>query len=513
MHFGKRLASVCSRAPFRACTVITSLALGQGCNWNKFEDIADGASIRVYDAPAEYRKSNYGAVLTTLKTDEGKPTEASRLIVSAGADSPVVFETVWASDDFSGASSTRCKKKEQCAKGVGIGAALIPFPLWGAATPQPQRGCVLTPGLPNAYVFCETNTSASNNYELKLQDIYAPGDKSTVHFSGAGLPEKYPLGVALLGVHVVRNLDRMPERGTLFFQPDLMGTSEGNVPYNQRLDFVDPRTKDKFSNGVEAGDYAYAVAAQVIDGQKLLIAVAQPSKKRVIVGEYDPSIEIPDSLSGESPSVQQSFRAHTLACVKAPDESLVGFGKVLTLGDIDDDGQPELLVGIDPNDSANGGKQRVYMYPGTGLPAYDADADVCPLWGEAPVQVGCHGGVRGVACENTGFGTALAVGDVDGDMFGDLIAGAPHAEVQGVKGAGVVWVIPGSETGLDFDRMTNLYVSGQEKDGLMGSTVGAVRTRGRDEPVAGAPGSDLVYMFLCSKLEAEKPTTQCLPKK
>jgi hypothetical protein len=492
-------------------TAFVALASAVGCNWNDFDDIKKAASIKVYDTPADYRKSKYGSVLTTLRTDVGKATETSRIIASAGADSPVVFETVWQNDDFAGTSSTRCKKKSQCAKGAGAGGTLIPFPLWGATTPMPQRGCVLTPGLPNAYVFCETNTSASNNYALKLQDIYAAGDKTTVRFSGTGLPEKYALGVALLGVYVVRNLDRKPERGTLFFQPDLTGTTEGNVPFNQRLDFYDPGTDEKFANGVDAGDYASAVAAQLVD-DKLLIAVSQPSKNRVIVGEYDASIAIPDELMNEAPDVKQSFRAHTLACVKSPDEKLVGFGKVLTLGDVDNDGRPELFAGIDPNDGTNGKKQALYMFPGTGLPAYDADADLCAEWGEEGVAVACQK-KDGIGCDDTGFGTAIAVGDVDGDHFGDLIVGAPRTTVRGEKKAGVVWLVPGGEGGLDTGGMTAVYSAGQEGNGLLGSTVGAVHTRDRDEPVAGAPGSDLIYMFLCSKLEGEKPSTLCLPKK
>jgi hypothetical protein len=492
-------------------TAFVALASSLGCNWNDFEDLKKEASIKVYDTPSGYRKSQYGSVLTTLRTDVGKPSETSRIIASAGADSPVVFETVWQDDGFAGSSSTRCKKKSQCAKGTGAGATLISFPLWGATTPMPQRGCVLTPGLPNAYVFCETNTSASNNYALKLQDIYTAGDKTTVRFSGAGLPEKHPLGVALLGVHVVRNLDRKPERGTLFFQPDLTGTTEGNVPFNQRLDFYDPSTDEKFANGVDAGDYAFAVAAQVVD-DKLLIAVSQPSKNRVIVGEYDPAVTIPGELENEAPDVKASFRAHTLACVKSPDAKLVGFGKVLALGDIDDDGRPELFAGIDPNDGTNGKKQALYMFPGTGLPAYDEGADACADWGEEAVPVPCTNS-NGIRCDDTGFGTAIAVGDVDGDHFGDLIVGAPRATVRGEKKAGVLWLVPGAESGLDTAGITNVYSAGQEGNGLLGSTVGAVHTRDRDEPVGGAPGSDLIYMFLCSKLEGEKPSTQCLPKK
>jgi hypothetical protein len=485
--------------------------LATACNWNDFENIKDQASIRVYDAPSGYRKSEYGTVLAALRLNEGTAEDASRLLVSAGFDSPIVFEDIWERDELVGSSSVRCKRKDQCAKGTGVGGTLIPFPLWGATTPMPQRGCVLTPALPNAYVFCETSTTASHNYALNLAGVMV--DKSTVRFSGAGLPEKHPLGVALLGAYVTLNLSREPQNGTLFFQPDLTGTSQGNVPPNTRLDFVDPRTGQPFASGADAADYAHAVAAYPLDGGRLVIAVSQPANNRVIVGTYDPNIAIPAELAAESESKKQSFRARTHACVKAPDASLVGFGKVLTLGDIDDDGQPELFVGIDPNDGSNGTKQRLYMYPGTGLPAFDADADVCPLWAEPPGQVGCRGGVRGVECEDTGFGTALAVGDVDGDKFGDLIVGAPRAEVQGVRDAGVVWLIPGGESGLDFDAMTNLYASGQEEDGRMGTSVAAVHTRDRDEPAAGAPGSDLVYLFMCSKLEAMKPTTLCLPKK
>src|SRR5690606_5294183 len=158
------------------------------------------------------------------------------------------------------------------------------------------------------------------------------------------------------------------------------------------------------------------------------------------------------------------------------------------------------------SDRQNGDKQRLYMYPGTGLPAFDAAADQCSLWDEEPVQVGCKGGIRGVACADTAFGSAIAIGDVDGDLFHDLVVGAPLADVQGLANAGAVWVIPGGEDrgesrGLDFERMTNLYASSQQENGRLGAAVTTLRTRGRYEPVAGAPGEDQVYVFMCTKLE------------
>jgi hypothetical protein len=497
-------------------TRIVSLALSTlpfalACNWTVFDDIADGASVRVYEAPSGYGKSQYGAVLSTVHMGEGDDA-SSHIVASAGADSPVVFEGVWENDGVGGSSSTLCKEKKNCAKGVSVGSALITFDLWATQSETPKQGCVLSPGVPNAYVFCRSDSGGSENYPLDLAAVEEV--KTTVHFAGVGLPPNYPLGVALISAHARLNTTKAPLHGTLYFQRDR--TSRTQVPPNLRFDLIDPRTKKPFaSGGEEAGDYGYQVAVHESEGDSILIAVAQPSKNRVIVARYDPSIEVPASITSEV--AQASFRTQTLACVKSPDASLVGFGKVLALGDINDDGEPELFAGIDPVDQKNGTKQRLYMYRGTGLPAHDADADSCALWDEEPVQVGCIGGIRGVDCADSAFGASVAVGDVDGDMFNDLIVGAPLADVQGEKDAGVVWLIPGgadnAETGgLDFDGMTNLYATGQEAGSRLGATVGAIRSRGRMEPVAGAPGADRVYVFMCSTLESESTKSYCLPK-
>jgi hypothetical protein len=99
-----------------------------------------------------------------------------------------------------------------------------------------------------------------------------------------------------------------------------------------------------------------------------------------------------------------------------------------------------------------------------------------------------------------------------------LIVGAPGADARGVSDAGVLWIIPGSKDhpetgGLDLENMTNLYAVGQKHGGRLGASVGAVRSRGRDEPVGGAPGEDRVYMFMCSELEGGSIKSYCLPKK
>jgi hypothetical protein len=61
--------------------------------------------------------------------------------------------------------------------------------------------------------------------------------------------------------------------------------------------------------------------------------------------------------------------------------------------------------------------------------------------------------------------------------------------------------------------MVNVYGSDQDANARVGTSVAALRTQDRDEPVAGAPGSKAVYVFMCSRLETDLPASAlCLPK-
>ena len=50
------------------------------------------------------------------------------------------------------------------------------------------------------------------------------------------------------------------------------------------------------------------------------------------------------------------------------------------------------------------------------------------------------------------FGSALAVGDFEGDGFDDLAVGVPGEDVGPIPDAGAVDVLPGFETGLDASK-------------------------------------------------------------
>lgn len=493
---------------------LTLAVLSSACAWTKFDDIENKATVRTYDVPESYRREGYGSVITTYQGKAGK-REVSQLIASAGPDSPIVVTNVWVNGEFGDSDNIRCKKDKDCAKAQGVSATLVPFETWAPGTLQEHSGCIYAPGYENAYIFCETNPGSSPNFKLNLPGVDT-FPATTWKFAGAAVPAGHPLGIALLGVYAVSNRTGVSSYGKLYYQPNFVTAA----PPLREIKLFDPVTKDLFSNAADAGDLGYAVVAQAnTHTGELVFAVSQPSfddkHGRVIVGTYDPRIEPPATLV--DPNDILNARIRTRACITSEDPMLKGVGKKLALGDINNDGNPELFVGIDPLDGQNGELQRLWMYPGTGLPAFDEASTVCPLWASDPVQVGCIDGIRGLDCEGTAFGASIAVGDVNGDKFGDLLVGAPNTNLQGKKKAGAAWLIPGSAehpetSGLDFDNITNLYATNFEADGQAGTAVGFVTTDGRDEPVVGAPGQDAIHMFMCTDLETESVAKLCLPK-
>lgn len=107
------------------------------------------------------------------------------------------------------------------------------------------------------------------------------------------------------------------------------------------------------------------------------------------------------------------------------------FGYSVSLGDVNGDGYGDLTVGATGYDSEAG---RVYLFHGRngGIAADDADAD-------ADTTIDGDGTNR--------FGSSVSVGDINGDGFGDLVAGRPgttgswvytfHGDSDGISASGV----------------------------------------------------------------------------
>jgi hypothetical protein len=490
----------------RASTLSVCL-LATACNWNAFEPYAEHAPIRVHKTPNGYGSPLYGSRLATGQITRDQQT-ASSIFVSAGAKTPVSIVRAYQNDAVSESGALlRCQDDNECMGGSDIGATLIPFPTWARGTDKQLDNCVFAPANSiypwaeddprlggEGFVLCETDKTV--HFAMGEPLVDARGPSGTLLFSGFGLPEAHPLGLLIYGAFALDNKNGERRGGGVYVQEDF---ADDSAPLAVPVPLLDPSTGEPFASADDAADLGRQVAGVVDADGVLLLAVSQPSKQRVLVASWD------NALPGK-PIEKVRLRA----CIESPDAELRGFGERLVVGDVTGDGKAELFIGVDPVAGAELGKQALYMYQGDGLPG-EVTGDRCPNWESDAVAIACAD-QDGVRCEGSAFGAALALGDVDGDQKGDLIVGAPNASVDGASGAGALFLIPGADSGLAPERAAVLTSGGRSGEHL-GTSVAALHTRGRDEPVASATGSGKLYVFMCSPLEEGYGVSSlCLPR-
>lgn len=110
------------------------------------------------------------------------------------------------------------------------------------------------------------------------------------------------------------------------------------------------------------------------------------------------------------------------------------FGSALAAGDLGRGNYDDLAVGIPGR--AGGGAVLVLFGGQSGLAL-----DGAKLWGQGSA------GIPGRAERDDAFGSAVTMGDFDGDGHRELAVGASYDRVNGVQGAGSVYVMPGSRSG------------------------------------------------------------------
>jgi len=160
------------------------------------------------------------------------------------------------------------------------------------------------------------------------------------------------------------------------------------------------------------------------------------------------------------------------------------FGTCVCAGDLDGDGQADLVVSANRVDAVGAPDAgAVYMFPGpiAGGQTIPAQAATIRLIGSAVVA-------------GDEFGSSVVIGDVDGDGQADLMAAAPKHDVGGALDAGCVYVFLGGETLASRSAdLADHFVDGVGDGERLGSRMacGDLDGDGQTDLVLGAPSSDV----------------------
>lgn len=242
--------------------------------------------------------------------------------------------------------------------------------------------------------------------------------------------------------------------GAILFPSTMMGQFQSPI-------ILQPTNPDgSFGFGLASGDVTGDGIADVVAGSVLTSVGGRNAAGVVHVFFGGASPHTSPDLTLQAPSPEGGAR----------------FGWSIAIGDVNGDGQKDIVVGaLFANGGTDNGTGAVYVFFGGSL--LDAQAD-------ATLQVS---GLNPLAH----FGWSLAAGDVTGDGIDDVVVGAENVRVGGRRQAGEVFLFAGSRSFSGTLTASFLSPAPQE-GGAFGHSVAVGNLNGDPfaDIIVGAPNED-----------------------
>jgi hypothetical protein len=437
-----------------ACSMLLA-ALSVGCSWSRYDSITEDSPIVLLNRPKAV-KDGFGSSLATLRNSEG----ATLLVGGAPLTSGGAEFALGSSDS----PAIEARDTGHC---LGSPAACYfsesPVPLTRVDDPtEPGDWCFVDGGgvakdeqgvvvrcLDHVELALPVPTAVDGRITFAIQQAQPTPFRFAV---GRGAPS------ALLAT--------ADEEGAVWFYPT--GSKR----------FVElPNPTDTRKGAWDSPRERTLAVARVGESARLL-AVGEPSAGTV-------------RLFYSADSAPPSY----VGCLGGTRE----FGRALASGPVvRGDADDELVIA----DSS-----LVYVFDAARLaelpPTTDTGCSIGGLPDGALVtSFGCGSTKNISGCGSSDFGSALAVGDLDGDGDGEVVVGAPNMTVRHTERAGALIIYDveretgGAKREL-YDFLDIAFLSSAEEDDQLGRSIALPDLGDHQLLVAGAPGNGKAALFYC----------------